>query len=726
MELDAYQESAYITGLEDQTVYEYRVGSVCGLNTSFNNSFENGTTNAYSYSNIQQFTTDSSDKDNNYQCGLLPDSNITNQSPLQELLVANEIFTAGDFPVTVISAQGSNGNFTGEGYIVVPYLGNTKLKVVFNSIQINTERQLIGGVIETTYDPNETEVYEVDVIKSVGDLLNDLITILSKKNPTDEDQNKFEEIWKQLEFYQENLDEINMTDEDRKKFEQLKSSSFIASTKERTDEEKQQAIEIAQESQKLYEKYKDEFDKTGNLSEVKNNLLGLLKDKNVEEFIFSAQCWFKSEVYRTVYFYGKREGNKLTIKEKSFKEEELLKLTGIKDLTKKSHFLVYKADKKWQLLTTKEEKLRTNECPVQNADAKPKDIQQIYDAFSKLTENDYFGLSKEDFNNLKDNLDVLQASLRKNQQAEIEKWVGDKLKVFAKVNGKVVEVEKPLTDKQIDNGDWTDTSIDSKIRYTFDKGVIQVKAFGFRKDLIITNCKTADLITIASDIKSKTNKFLSENKVDNYRKEGSFESDEAFADGKKIEVKGKFVKIISEGIGLTTILLKTGQIEKPTYSDTSQATIKAPGLVTGSFEVVAQKVTDITSLATLVYDVAVEEEVRTALKTQFREIKDQIGEDSKEFFPILGEVAVTVLSGNNLEEWKKTVNSTDFGERSHLTTRGIGNTIVSAMSGVALAKNLPEITEKLGEAVKKSKKVIKTFVHNPFDQLGKLKKKYKI
>ena len=168
---------------------------------------------------------------------------------------------AGDFPVTVIGARGSNGNFTGEGYIVVPYLGNTKLKVVFNSIQINTERQLIGGVIETTYDPNETEVYEVDVIKSVGDLLNDLITILSKKNPTDEDQKQFEEIWKQLEFYQENLDEINMSDEDRKKFEALKSSSFTASIKEKTDEERKQAIETAKESQQLYEKYKEEFEK---------------------------------------------------------------------------------------------------------------------------------------------------------------------------------------------------------------------------------------------------------------------------------------------------------------------------------------------------------------------------------------------------------------------------------------------------------------------------------
>lgn len=55
------------------------------------------------------------------------------------------------------------------------------------------------------------------------------------------------------------------------------------------------------------------------------------------------------------------------------------------------------------------------------------------------------------------------------------------------------------------------------------------------------------------------------------------------------------------------------------------------------------------------YDVAVDEEVRSGIKTQFKEIRTQVGENPKEFFPILGEVALTVLSGNSLEEWKTTV-----------------------------------------------------------------------
>ena len=71
---------------------------------------------------------------------------------------ANEVFTAGDFLVTVISAQGSNGIYTGTGYIVVPCLADTKVKVSFNNIMLNTDKKLIEGAIETTYDPNETAV----------------------------------------------------------------------------------------------------------------------------------------------------------------------------------------------------------------------------------------------------------------------------------------------------------------------------------------------------------------------------------------------------------------------------------------------------------------------------------------------------------------------------------------------------------------------------------------
>ena len=159
----SYQPKYIITGLEDQTEYEYRIGSVCGNLQTFNNTnpITDGDSagNAYAYSGVQYFTTDSKDKTNqNYQCGVMPAVDIANKSPLQSLLGANEVFTAGDFPVTVISAQGSNGIYSGTGYIVVPYLADTKVKVSFNNIKLNTDKKLIEGVVETTYDPNESAV----------------------------------------------------------------------------------------------------------------------------------------------------------------------------------------------------------------------------------------------------------------------------------------------------------------------------------------------------------------------------------------------------------------------------------------------------------------------------------------------------------------------------------------------------------------------------------------
>ncbi|NML72080.1 hypothetical protein HHL23_20135 [Chryseobacterium sp. RP-3-3] len=158
----SYQASAILTGLEDQTEYEYRIGSVCGNTQTFNNTnpFENSNSggNAYSYSGIQYFTTDANDVDNNYQCGIMPAIDIANKTPLNTQLGNNEVFMAGDFPVTVLSAQGS-GVYTGTGYIEVPYLADTKIKVSFNNIKLNTDKKLIEGVIETTYDPNESAVH---------------------------------------------------------------------------------------------------------------------------------------------------------------------------------------------------------------------------------------------------------------------------------------------------------------------------------------------------------------------------------------------------------------------------------------------------------------------------------------------------------------------------------------------------------------------------------------
>lgn len=121
-------------------------------------------------------------------------------------------------------------------------------------------------------------------------------------------------------------------------------------------------------------------------------------------------------------------------------------------------------------------------------------------------------------------------------------------------------------------------------------------------------------------------------------------------------------------------------------------------------EVAAQKVTDLTSLGKLVYDVATDKQTRADIADQFQNIKDQIGDNPKEFFPILGEVILTVGTGNTSEDWDKSVNSKDNGEKSHLATRGVGNTVITLISGVAIVKELPEIADKLGDAIKKVKK----------------------
>ena len=179
----SYQPRYIVTGLEDQTEYEYRIGSVCGNLQTFNNTNPitdgNSAGNAYAFSGIQFFTTDANSTNSNYQCGVMPAVDIANKNPLQSLLGANEVFTAGDFPVTVISAQGSNGIYSGTGFIVVPYLADTRVKVVFNNIKLNTDKKLIEGIIETTYDPTEKNVIGVgNILNDLGNLFDGIVKII--------------------------------------------------------------------------------------------------------------------------------------------------------------------------------------------------------------------------------------------------------------------------------------------------------------------------------------------------------------------------------------------------------------------------------------------------------------------------------------------------------------------------------------------------------------------
>ena len=136
---------ALITNLEAGE-YEFRVGATCETERY-------DITPSYVYSNIQTFEIEKTQNttESAYNCGIAPKIAITNKKPLGSL-VTNEVFTAGDFSVTILEVSGSNGIFSGKGFVKVPYLNDTKLAVEFENIKINADYQLTDGIVKTIYD----------------------------------------------------------------------------------------------------------------------------------------------------------------------------------------------------------------------------------------------------------------------------------------------------------------------------------------------------------------------------------------------------------------------------------------------------------------------------------------------------------------------------------------------------------------------------------------------
>ncbi|MBW3520008.1 fibronectin type III domain-containing protein [Flavobacterium sp. NKUCC04_CG] len=159
-DLYSVNNQATISNLEAGYHYEFRVGGTC-------ESVQYGQEPSYNYSNIQQFQLDNTAANSNFSCGLLPDINLINKAILSNLIVT-ETFYAGDFPVKVLELNGDGGVYTGKGYIIVPYLADTKIAVTFENIQINTDYQLISGQLETTYDPDWKNVSDMEDLTGSG------------------------------------------------------------------------------------------------------------------------------------------------------------------------------------------------------------------------------------------------------------------------------------------------------------------------------------------------------------------------------------------------------------------------------------------------------------------------------------------------------------------------------------------------------------------------------
>jgi hypothetical protein len=125
-----------IGGLDDNTGYQVKIKSLCGDEET-------------EFSRIQEFKTP---REINYACGKKGDTyDLSNTDPMPTLGRFDE-FKAADFIVEVEEVEGGNGNFTGNGYALVPYIGFIKFKVSFENIFVNLDGRMTSGEIKFVYD----------------------------------------------------------------------------------------------------------------------------------------------------------------------------------------------------------------------------------------------------------------------------------------------------------------------------------------------------------------------------------------------------------------------------------------------------------------------------------------------------------------------------------------------------------------------------------------------
>jgi len=203
--------------LKAGTIYEYQLSKSCGITQS-------------DWSLSKQFTTFiADDEDSVYECGIQPDFSLSNRAPLQTL---GEKFTAGDFPIKVLEASGSNGYFTGTGYVTIPYLSSIKVGVKFTNVLINTDNQLVEGSVITMYDPSLSNILDIDeaidtvtdAIDAVADFVDALADWLSDYTGTDEQQKELEEKTEALnQQIEEAIADPNLDPEKKEELEKNKN-----------------------------------------------------------------------------------------------------------------------------------------------------------------------------------------------------------------------------------------------------------------------------------------------------------------------------------------------------------------------------------------------------------------------------------------------------------------------------------------------------------------------
>jgi hypothetical protein len=125
-----------INSLQPNTKYIYQVKATCGA--------------AQSDFSMQAVVTTKAADEVQYSCGLPLTLPPIDPSQLIEQLKVGDIIQAGDFSVTLAKVTGSNGTFSGDGVIEVPYFNKAKVKAEFSGISVNKDLRMVGGVMNVT------------------------------------------------------------------------------------------------------------------------------------------------------------------------------------------------------------------------------------------------------------------------------------------------------------------------------------------------------------------------------------------------------------------------------------------------------------------------------------------------------------------------------------------------------------------------------------------------
>ncbi len=166
---------AMLYDLKPGKTYEYRVGATCVVG-DFGYGLDMAT-----YSDILTLEMAGKGDTSTVNCGMIsPEIAITNRTPIKSLN-AGELFTAGKFPVKLTRVSGG-GSFSGDGYVTITMLGYANIKVRFSNIQVNTDRQLFAGVVETSYNPKEEQLSDVNTIyNDIKQLVQEITDLLKKR-----------------------------------------------------------------------------------------------------------------------------------------------------------------------------------------------------------------------------------------------------------------------------------------------------------------------------------------------------------------------------------------------------------------------------------------------------------------------------------------------------------------------------------------------------------------